>query len=126
MASFNPIYGQGMTSAAQQAEALGKALDRSGVVDRRAVRRYFRAACRVVDAAWSTAVGSDFAYPDTTGPKPRGTDLSNRYADRVVAAAQRDDTVAVRFAEVVAMVRRPESLMTPPMLLRVLRASQAA
>ena len=29
--SFNPIYGQGMTTAAQQAEALGRQLDRAGV-----------------------------------------------------------------------------------------------
>ena len=123
VASFNPIYGQGMTSAAQQAAALGRALDRSGGIDRSACRRYFRAAGRVVDVAWSTAVGADFAYPETTGPKPRGADLSNRYADRVLTAAQRDDTVAVRFNEVVAMLRRPESLMTPPIVRRVLRAT---
>jgi 2-polyprenyl-6-methoxyphenol hydroxylase-like FAD-dependent oxidoreductase len=125
VASFNPIYGQGITSAAQQAAALGRALDRSDVIDRRFAHRYFRAARRVVDVAWSTAVGSDFAYPNTTGPKPRGTDLSNRYTDRVVVAAQRNDAVAVRFAEVVSMVRRPESLMTPPMLFRVMLASCA-
>ena len=46
--SFNPIYGQGMTSAAKQAAALGHALDRSGAADRPFARRYFKAASRVV------------------------------------------------------------------------------
>lgn len=122
--SFNPIYGQGMTSAAQQAAALGAALDRSGSVDRPFGRRYFKAASRVVNTAWSTAVGSDFAYAETTGPKPPGTDLVNRYMDRVIVAAQHDDAVALRFNEVVAMVRRPESLMAPRFMLRALRASR--
>jgi 2-polyprenyl-6-methoxyphenol hydroxylase-like FAD-dependent oxidoreductase len=122
--SFNPIYGQGITSAALQADALGTALDRSGATDRPFARRYFKAASRIVNTAWSTAVGSDFAYPDTTGPKPPGTELLNRYMDKVLVAAQRDDAVSLRFNEVVAMVRKPESLMAPRFALRVLRAAR--
>ena len=73
-----------------------------------------------MNVAWSTAVGSDFAYPDTTGPKPPGTDLINRYMERVIVAGQHDDQVALRFNEVVAMVRKPDSLMAPRFMLRVL------
>jgi 2-polyprenyl-6-methoxyphenol hydroxylase-like FAD-dependent oxidoreductase len=121
--SFNPIYGQGMTVAAQQATALADALDRCRSIDRRFARGYFKAASRVVGVAWSTAVGSDFAYRETTGPKPPGTDLINRYMDRVITATQHDDAVALRFNEVVAMIRRPEALLTPAFVLRVLRGS---
>jgi 2-polyprenyl-6-methoxyphenol hydroxylase-like FAD-dependent oxidoreductase len=121
--SFNPIYGQGMTVAAQQATALADALDRCRGIDRRFARGYFKAASRVVGVAWSTAVGSDFAYRETTGPKPPGTDLINRYMDRVITATQHDDAVALRFNEVVAMIRRPEALLTPAFVLRVLRGS---
>jgi 2-polyprenyl-6-methoxyphenol hydroxylase-like FAD-dependent oxidoreductase len=124
--SFNPIYAQGMTSAALQAAALGDAIDRAGAIDRTFARRYFRAASRIVKVAWSTAVGSDFAYPDTTGPKPLGTDLINRYLELVIVAGQHDDEVALRFAEVVAMVRKPESLMAPRFVLRVLVTARRA
>lgn len=122
--SFNPIYGQGMTSAALQVEALAAELDRARAIDRTLTRRYFKAAGRIVNVAWSTAVGSDFAYADTTGPKPPGTSLVNRYMDRVMIAAQRDDAVSLRFNEVVAMTRRPESLFAPAFLLRVFRAAR--
>ena len=81
--SFNPIYGQGMTSAAQQARALGSSLDRAGAVNRSFARTYFRAASRIVSTPWSIAVGGDFAYAGTTGKKPFGTDLLNHYMDRV-------------------------------------------
>jgi len=124
--SFNPIYGQGMTAAALQSAALAEALDRNSSLDRAFTRRYFKAASRVVNVAWSTAVGSDFAYTDTTGPKPPGTDLINRYMDRVIVANQHDDKVALRFNEVVAMIRKPENLLTPAFVLRVLRRSGRA
>jgi 2-polyprenyl-6-methoxyphenol hydroxylase-like FAD-dependent oxidoreductase len=122
--SFDPIYGQGMTSAALQAAALGSCLDRATAVDRRFARRYHKSVAAVVAAPWSVAVGGDFAYPDTTGPKPVGTDILNRYIRRVTIAAQHDDRTAIRFNEVVAMVRRPESLLTPMFALRALRMSR--
>ena len=55
------------------------------------------------------AVGSDFAYAETKGPKPPGPNLINRYMDKVTVAAQHDDNVALRFNEVVAMTRKPRS-----------------
>jgi 2-polyprenyl-6-methoxyphenol hydroxylase-like FAD-dependent oxidoreductase len=119
--SFDPIYGQGITSAALQARALGESLDRTGAVDRTFARRYFAAAGRAVAAAWSIAVGGDFDYPDTRGPKPFGTDMLNRYLARATVTAQHDDTVALRLDEVLTLVRRPEWLLSPGFMLRVLR-----
>jgi hypothetical protein len=69
---------------------------------------------------WSIAVGGDFDYPDTRGPKPRGTDLLNRYMARAIVTAQDDDAVALRLNEVLALVRRPEWLFSPAFVLRVL------
>ncbi len=126
MCSFDPIYGQGMTSAAQQAQALGDGLDRHGAVSRAFAKRYFRAASRIVGVPWSMAVGGDFAYPDTRGKKPFGTDILNRYMDRVIRAGQIDDRVVIRFNEVAALVRSPQTLLAPAFVLRVLaRARQA-
>jgi hypothetical protein len=48
----------------------------------------------------------------------------NRYVDRVVRAGLHDDDVAIRFNEVAALVRRPESLLAPGFVLRVLRAAR--
>ena len=121
--SFDPIYGQGMTSAARQAAVLGRCLHSACAIDVGFARRYHKSLAAVVAAPWSVAVGGDFAYPGTTGPKPIGTDLVNRYIRRVTIAAQHDDRIARGFNEVVAMVRRPESLLAPAFVLRALRAS---
>jgi hypothetical protein len=109
-----------MTSAAQQADALGHALDQHGTGSRAFTKQYFRVAARIVNVPWSIAVGGDFAYPDTKGHKPFGTDILNRYMDRVIRAGQCDDDVVIRFNEVVALVRSPQALLAPPFVVRVL------
>ena len=122
--SFNPIYGQGMTTAAQQADALARQLDRAGAIDRSFARAYFKAASRTVNTPWSIAVGGDFVYEDTSGKKPFGTDLVNRYMDRVVKAGQHDDHVVIRLNETLTLLRSPQRLMAPTFVLRVLRAAR--
>lgn len=75
IASFNPVYGQGMSVAALQALVLHHTLaseEREGIAD-----RFFERATDVVDPAWMLAVGADFQFAETVGPKPRGTDLVN-------------------------------------------------
>jgi 2-polyprenyl-6-methoxyphenol hydroxylase-like FAD-dependent oxidoreductase len=121
---FNPIYGQGMTSAIQQADALGAELDRAGAVTRPFARRYFKAASKVVAVPWSIAVGGDFVYDATTGKKPLGTELLNRYMERVYVASQHDDAVMIRTSEVIALLRNPASLLAPGFVARVLRRAR--
>lgn len=118
--SFDPIFAQGMTSAALQARALADCLEGTAELDRAFSGSYFKAASRAVAAPWSIAVGGDFVYAGTKGKKPFGTDLFNRYTDKVVLAGQRDDVVVERFNEVISLVRPPESLLTPPFVARVL------
>jgi 2-polyprenyl-6-methoxyphenol hydroxylase-like FAD-dependent oxidoreductase len=122
--SFDPVYGQGMSSAALQAVALANCLDRAGAIDRAFARRYFRAVSRTVGVPWSLAVGADFMYDGTTGRKPPATDLLNRYMERVRIAAQHDDAVAIGMIEVFVLVRAPGGLVRPRFMLRVLHGAR--
>jgi hypothetical protein len=80
---------------------------------------------RAVEAPWRLSVGGDFALPQTTGPRPRGTTLLGPYMRRVLLAVQRDELVAGRFVEVTNLLRPPASLLAPAVALRTLRASRA-
>jgi 2-polyprenyl-6-methoxyphenol hydroxylase-like FAD-dependent oxidoreductase len=116
--SFNPIYGQGMTVAALQAQALRDCLDR-GTTD--LARRYFRAAAKPIGVAWQFAVGGDLSLPQVEGHRPLAVRLSNKYIERLQTAAETDRTVAEQFARVVALVDKPTSLLRPNMLRRAVR-----
>jgi flavin-dependent dehydrogenase len=122
--SLNPAYGQGISSAVLQARALDRAVERHGPTSPVLARAFYRRAARVVDVPWRIAVGADFADPRTTGPKPTGTDLVNRYLAKVVRACHTSVAVSRQTLRVQHLLARPESLVTPAMLLRVLLAAR--
>jgi 2-polyprenyl-6-methoxyphenol hydroxylase-like FAD-dependent oxidoreductase len=119
MASFNPIYGQGMSVSALEALSLHHALAAGGLDD--LALRFFDRAEGVVDDAWNVSVGTDFRFPETTGPKPPGTDILNRYLSRLTRKAHDDETLADAYARVVTMEQPPTSLLRPGVAWRVLK-----
>lgn len=119
LCTFNPVYGQGMTSAAFQAHALGRALDRYDPQGARFAAAYYRAEAKAVDAPWTMVAGGDFAFPETHGRKPRGTDMVNRYGRRVSPAARSSPAVARAFASVVHLTNPPTHLFRPSIVARV-------
>jgi 2-polyprenyl-6-methoxyphenol hydroxylase-like FAD-dependent oxidoreductase len=121
LASFNPIYGQGMTVAACEALALRDALAHGA--DGMA-RRFFKAAARVVDAPWQIAVGGDLALPVVPGPRPFPVRLVNTYLARLQRVAVHDPVLAGAFLKVVQMLAPPESLMAPRLMWRVWRGGR--
>jgi 2-polyprenyl-6-methoxyphenol hydroxylase-like FAD-dependent oxidoreductase len=124
--SFNPLYGQGMSSAALQAEALARSLQQTQDDPEKLPRVFYRAAAKVIANPWAIAVGGDFVSPQTTGPKPPLTDLMNRYVSRLVVAAQSDPVVTGQFAKVTNLMAPPPSLLKPGIALRVWRGSRKA
>lgn len=121
IASFNPIYGQGMSVSALEGLHLHHALAEDG---RDALAfRYFDRIESVVDNAWNVSVGSDFRFDETTGPKPPGADILNRYLSRMTRKAHDDGTLADAYTRVVTMEEPPTSLLRPRIAWRVLRPS---
>jgi len=118
IASFNPVYGQGMTVAALEAIALRDALASD---PSRLGPTFFKAAAKVVDTPWQLAVGSDLSLPQVPGPRPLSTRLINAYVARVQKAAVDDPQVAAAFVKVMHMLAPPASLFAPSVVSRVLR-----
>ncbi|SDL73881.1 FAD-dependent oxidoreductase [Nonomuraea jiangxiensis] len=119
VASFNPVYGQGMTSAALHAAALSMYL-RSAPDLRAPAREFFALQKVVVDAAWTTSTSADLALPHVDGPYPPGYALTKPIADRVLNATVTDVRIARVFNEVVSMLRHPNDLAKPGIVLRSL------
>lgn len=118
VASFNPIYGQGMTSAAMQTRALSNVLKRQPSLQG-LWKSFFKQAAKVVDMPWQLAVGEDFRYPETEGTKPPFTDMINTYVEKVHKATQRDPVVYDQFLRVMNLMAAPASLMSPRIMWRV-------
>lgn len=119
IASFNPIYGQGMSVAALEALHLHHSLAAGG--RERLAERYFARIEDTVEMAWNLAVGSDHQFPQTEGPKPRGSDILNWYLSRFLRKAQTDATLADAFLRVQMMEKPPTSLLGPGKMWRVFK-----
>ncbi|NRF70752.1 FAD-dependent monooxygenase [Aquincola sp. S2] len=123
IASFNPVYGQGMSVAASEALALRDALA-TGLESLHA--RFFIAASKAIDVPWQLAVGADLAIPSVPGARPAPVRFVNAYLARVFRAAEHDPAVALAFMKVAHLVAAPASLFAPGMLVRVLRRAVRA
>lgn len=132
LCSFNPIYGQGMTSAALQADRLAAALGagwRPGAQDGAhgeaasgaLARRFYRRVTPVLDAVWAISAGEDQRYAESGVRPDRATRLRHRLTARVHRAATRDPAVSRAFAQVMHLVRPARALLAPRVLWGVLR-----
>jgi 2-polyprenyl-6-methoxyphenol hydroxylase-like FAD-dependent oxidoreductase len=116
--SFDPAFGQGMTVAALEAEALMACLARSQRAAEAFRRDYFRRVDTIVDVPWALSCGENFKYPQTTGPRPLSFPLTRIYKDRV--AACEDSAVIHDFYRVISLSAPPRILLRPRVVARTL------
>jgi 2-polyprenyl-6-methoxyphenol hydroxylase-like FAD-dependent oxidoreductase len=121
VASFNPLYGQGMSSAALHASALSMFLRSSPDLD--APARDFLALQRViVDAAWQISASEDRTGPEERDRTPVSDRLARRVVDLILQASITDTVVDGAFQEVRQMLRHPSTLASPGVVWRAWRA----
>ncbi|MEU3047349.1 FAD-dependent monooxygenase [Streptomyces sp. NPDC006984] len=122
VATYNPLYGQGMTVAAQGLVELGVAVGRRGLRTRGLARDVQRAIARPANLAWELATSQDILYPGAVGRQPRAGDaLMNRYVDRLVHAATGRAQLTRAFLDVVTMSESPTTWVHPDIVVGALR-----
>lgn len=121
--AFNPVYGQGMTVAALEAEALATTLDEFAGRELTGMAAKFQTRlAKVVKTTWLMATGEDLRYPLTTGAKPGMVDrMVQQYMNLMFGAMVEDTVVTKAFMEVMNLVSGPEALFRPEVVLRVMR-----
>jgi 2-polyprenyl-6-methoxyphenol hydroxylase-like FAD-dependent oxidoreductase len=125
VASFNPVYGQGMASAALQAACLAMYLQDKPDVALPA-RRFLDLQKVVVDAVWWASTSGDLALPHVRGPYPRGYRLTSWFSKQIMAATITDVEIARRFNAVAFMLAHPSTLAAPGTVLRALWVNRRA
>jgi 2-polyprenyl-6-methoxyphenol hydroxylase-like FAD-dependent oxidoreductase len=122
IASFTPIYGQGMSVAALEARALERCL---AVGSQHLASRFFAEASKIVGVAWSITVGNDkrLSKQPTSSPAAR---LLGWYMARLQIAARHDPAVAAAFMQVGGFLAPPPTLLRPAIAWRVFRGNLPA
>jgi 2-polyprenyl-6-methoxyphenol hydroxylase-like FAD-dependent oxidoreductase len=121
--SLNPIYGQGMTVSAIEAETLHQALAwarQKGGIDSAFSRHWFRSIQPTIDVAWDSVLVEDYRFPELVGRRPYRIRPLQWYVNRVHRATHRSPVVTDQFYRVVNFLAPPTSLFHPRILARVL------
>jgi 2-polyprenyl-6-methoxyphenol hydroxylase-like FAD-dependent oxidoreductase len=121
--SFNPVYGQGMSSAALQVKALQQLLneraEQSQGLEKMALAFFSRAA-EVIVTPWTLAATFDFLYPQTCGTRPPNLSANAQYLAAANAVAADDIEVQRLLAEVIALAKSFAVLWEEPLRSRIL------
>jgi 2-polyprenyl-6-methoxyphenol hydroxylase-like FAD-dependent oxidoreductase len=123
LTSFNPIYGQGMSTAALGAATLDACLRAQAALGGGLSgfsRRFQKRLARLIDVPWMTVTGEDFRYAQAEGRRPVWIQALNWYTGRVYRLAQQDERVSRRFLQVMHLMKHPAVLFEPYVLRRVL------
>jgi 2-polyprenyl-6-methoxyphenol hydroxylase-like FAD-dependent oxidoreductase len=125
--SFNPVYGQGMTSAALQVSVLEQILREraSGSGGLAGIASaFFSKAAEVINTPWTLAANFDFAYPQTRGERPPGMQEGALYF-AALDSLQAEDIEVQRLVMEVFQLQKPLSaLAAEPLRNRVLQRMQ--
>ncbi|WP_406349734.1 NAD(P)/FAD-dependent oxidoreductase [Streptomyces sp. NBC_00658] len=121
IATYNPVYGQGMTVAALGARALHHELCQTGIAAPGFARRVQRAAAKPVEAAWTMSTSQDRWFPDVQGNPPTIADrLLARYTRRMTRVATSSYRVSNAMCAVTTMQEDAIRLVRPSLLLATL------
>ncbi|MFI6078725.1 FAD-dependent oxidoreductase [Actinoplanes sp. NPDC051343] len=121
VASFNPIYGQGISSAALHASCLSLFLHSDPDLYSPA-RQFFALQQVIVDAAWEMSTSADLSRPSVVMPWRMGYRLANWLSGVVGDASITDPEVSRRFGDAAHMLRHPRELVEPRLIARALLA----
>ena len=117
IAGYNPVYGHGLSVAAQSVTALRGVLRRQDLTAPGTARRIQKIAARPVENAWSLAVGQDVFYPGASDQPPtRREKALAAFVDRAVDAGSRNPHALHILLDVMSMERPPTRLLMPDML----------
>ena len=114
LCSLNPVYGQGITVAAQQAQVVSRALERGHPVDRALQRRMVA----VTQDPWSIATTADLRQPTCQGRPSAVQRISVAWVARLSRlAAAGDLRASAALLAVNNLMAPPASLLHPALLL---------
>jgi 2-polyprenyl-6-methoxyphenol hydroxylase-like FAD-dependent oxidoreductase len=119
--AFNPVYGQGMTSAAVCATVLGETLRRHGPRAPGLAAHAFRAQAAFLRQVWDLATGADLRFETTEGERPSLLGPINRYMDALFEASNDDLVVRDVVTDVMHLLRAPTGCFAPGVAWRVAR-----
>ena len=113
---FNPVYGQGMSVAAQEARLMKQILKNQAAkpdpLDGLAMA-FFSESVLLIEGPWNMSTTPDFVYPETQGKRPPDFERRLQYNRALLQATMSYPAVQQAFTEVQQLLKPPSILQDP-------------
>jgi 2-polyprenyl-6-methoxyphenol hydroxylase-like FAD-dependent oxidoreductase len=119
---FNPIHGQGMSSAAKQARLLQGLFDEAALdPDPIAALQtaFMTEAAAVLETPWTMSTSADLAFPQTRGERPDNFAQAQEFEAALFRAAVADPVVHRTMIEVAQLLQSHHRLQDPDIMWRI-------
>jgi 2-polyprenyl-6-methoxyphenol hydroxylase-like FAD-dependent oxidoreductase len=124
---FNPVWGQGMSVAAQEARLLRDLLRRRAAAPdplAELAPAFLAEAAALIETPWAMAAVPDLAHPETVGERPRDLEQRLAFGEALNRLAAQDAAVHKLVSEVLHLLK-PQSVLHDPALVERARALAA-
>jgi 2-polyprenyl-6-methoxyphenol hydroxylase-like FAD-dependent oxidoreductase len=85
ISSFDPVFAQGMSVAALEADLLSRCLAKCSILDQAFSRLYLNRIEQLMSTPWKLSIAEGFRYQQTTGPRPYSLPITRYIKDRLLA-----------------------------------------
>ena len=118
---FNPVYGQGMTTAALEADTLRELLKRYSVNHLDGFAANFqKAISKVIQSPWMMATSEDLRYPDTEGEATLMIRIMQHYSGWLTETAAHDRVLSLAFFKMMNLQTEGTALLKPEIIGRAI------
>jgi len=119
--AFNPIYGQGMTSAAMGAQRLGEMLADVDKLDASFGKAFQSSVAKQCEPMWLISTGNDLQFEETIGDRPTWVErMVQKYVDAYLEVMADKPVMVEQFFHVQNLTAAPTTLLRPDLAARVL------
>ena len=120
--SFNPIYGQGITSSVMAAQSLQKLLINGRPENSHWSKTAQRKIVKSYQYPWMIATNEDLRWPKTEGSSGGLlVSVMHHFTNWIGLVATRNSAIAYTYIQVLHMTSTPAALLTPSSLMRLLQ-----
>jgi len=120
--TFNPVYGQGMSVAALEAEAFRELLETWESDFHDLTRVFMQRTDEIIAGPWNMAALPDLAYPGTRGERPPNLRQSLEFGAAFTELAARDPGVHKLRLEIIGQLKPYSAVTSDPVLMKRIQA----
>ncbi len=118
--SFDPVFGQGMTSAAKQAALLAQLLEQNSSTEVGFSVKFHRAVGKMVATPWLLATSEDLRFPKTEAARPFWMPIMQWYTLNMFRLSSTDEQTHRAFSLVMNLLAEPVILFHPAIIAKVM------